>query len=171
MSELFVKILGFFVELVKSDPENRSRLGRFVRSRPVQLIAAGVLLAAECYWFNTLFPFESSIVNHLLLIPAATILVCAFYPQWWRWTTLAALLIQAAGAAAYLPIPPRVLPALIGVVGGNVALCLLTGMIRQRSARRAAAAAKHRQLEGTHLSRRALRRQRKQQKRASAAGH
>ena len=170
MSELFVKILGFFVELVKSDPENRSRLGRFVRSRPVQLIAAGVLLAAECYWFNTLFPFESSIVNHLLLIPAATILVSAFYPLWWRWTTLAALLIQATGAAAYIPIPPRVLPAVIGVIGGNVVLCALTGMIRQKSARRAAEAAKQKP-EGARLSRRALRRQRKQQKRASAAGH
>jgi hypothetical protein len=170
MSELFVKILGFFVELVKSDPENRSRLGRFIRSRPVHLIAAGLLLAAECCWLNTLFPFESSIANHLLLIPAATVLVCARYPQWWRWTSLAALLIQAIGAAAYLPIPPRVLPALIGVVGGNVVLCALTGMIRQRSARRAAGAAKQKP-EGAHLSRRALRRQRKQQKRASAAGH
>ncbi len=170
MTELLANILSFFVELVKSDPEERSRLGRFVRSRPVQLVTAGLLLAAESYWLNTLFPFESSIVNHLLLIPAATILVCAGYPQWWKWMTLAALVIQASGAAAYFPIPPRVLPALIGVITGNVALCALTGMMRQRSAGRAAAR-NPKPMGVSHLSRRAMRRERQRQKRASAAGH
>lgn len=112
MIEFFTALAQIVTELIKaSSAEDRQRarsalvkLWRGPVRKVLVLILIAICLATESYFSDRSFPFWSSIINHLVLIPAISIFVCAILDRWFVQAAVGAMIVQGSGMAAYLPV-------------------------------------------------------------------